>query len=76
MSLLTQWSQNNYDTLLSLLSKEDKEIYTFAVTSFDWDKYVSMLIWEQRSISSRMTCLIYLVLGKILKGTHYLVFMH
>ena len=42
MSLLTQWSHNNYDTLLSLLSKEDKETFNFDVTSFDWDKYVSI----------------------------------
>ena len=42
MSLLTQWSHNNYDTLLSLLSKEDKQMFNFDVTSFDWDKYISI----------------------------------
>lgn len=36
------WSHNNYDTLLSLLSKEDKQMFNFDVTSFDWDKYISI----------------------------------
>ena len=36
-----QWSNQNYDKLLSLLSDEDKQTFNFDMTSFDWDKYVS-----------------------------------